>query len=1374
MFTLPMEMIPYSRRSLSLQITFYGCFLALLLVLTDSGRAQSIPNPSFEANTFTNYPGYASTNGGSISGWTISDSSRVGLNPAGSNPFADNGAIPNGTNVAFIQGNGAVNTLSTTITGLTANRTYMVTFRANQRSSYGPPACSWSLKGGAFVPFTAAPAVGGSNPYYTNSGTFTATLSATAALALRNTSADDTAVLLDDFSIVAVPRPVTMPATSLTLTTATLNGTVLPGNSISNYFEYGTTTNYGNVTPRDSISGNETDYNIAVSAAINGLLAGTLYHFRLVVSNSTSIEKGADLTFTLPAVSAVMTQPATDVTVTTATLNAMVNAGGVASYNFQYGTTTNYGNVTEINLTASTNNVTVSTGISVLPGTLYHFRIVINNSVGTNAGTDVTFITPSLVPAIFNPSFEFDTFTNAPGYASGNGGTITGWAISNPARIGLNPAGGSLFANNGATPDGTNVAFIQSNGQTNILSTIITGLAVNRTYKVTFRANQRSSGVTFDRREPICSWSLNGGAFVAFTASLEVNSNPYYTNSNTFVASAITAPLSLQNATSYDSAVLLDNFSITAVSRTVTQPATGVTVTNAILNGTVNAGDATDYYFQYGTTTNYGNIATGSSVAAGTNKTSVSATISGLTTGTIYHFRLVTTNSNSFETGADFTFTPARIPAAVTQPATSVTPTTATLNGTVNAGGVTGYYFQYGTTTNYGSFTTVSSLPASTNDFAVSAAINGLSPGILYYFRLVATNSFGSNAGASISFVTEPSIPTVVTLPATGVSNTVAQLNGTINPNASATTYYFQYGVNLNYGSFTPGIAVGSGVSSLDVNASLSGLTPGLTYHARLVASNGVGIVSGRDIQFGAPALALNGPSVLTNECHVPVTIPGATISGAPLAIAAGDFHSLLLKSDRTVVAWGANDYGQTNVPVGLTNVVAIAAGKNHSLALKEDGTIVAWGANNLGQTQVPVALGYAVVTAIAAGGDHCMALKSDGTVTVWGYNSFYEIDRLPDLHNVVAITAGNFHFLALKNNGTVDGWGGLSFEPFFPTDLSNVVAIAAGNYHSLALKSDGTVTQFGDYFHSINAPPAGLTDVAAIAASGSHSMALKSDGTIIAWESSGFGATTVPAGLSNVVAIAAGNSHFLSLKSDGTITAWGNNFFGQTNIPAGLNILNLTMGTSGTVNFDSPGSYTLTYASTNALGAIATATRTVIVQDTLPPVITLLGSNPLFITNLSNLPFVDPGATALDLCGGAFPITSSNNVNVNFPGAYTIDYHSTDSGGHSSSAIRNVVVTTLPTLVGDQNGDGIVSQSELDAVYANYAPNSPWLYMTNVAGLGGTNVTFSLPNSALGAFSVEYSTNLTDWLQLGSATPRYGFEDTNAPAIPQRFYRLR
>jgi hypothetical protein len=92
----------------------------------------------------------------------------------------------------------------------------------------------------------------------------------------------------------------------------------------------------------------------------------------------------------------------------------------------------------------------------------------------------------------------------------------------------------------------------------------------------------------------------------------------------------------------------------------------------------------------------------------------------------------------------------------------------------------------------------------------------------------------------------------------------------------------------------------------------------------------------------------------------------------------------------------------------------------------------------------------------------------------------------------------------------------------------------------------------------------------------------------------------------------------------------------------------------------------------------------------------------------------------------------------------------------------------------GDLNGDGIVSASELNLVLNTYLATSPYLQMTNTIGLGSNTVTFALTNDFAGAFTVEYSTNLTDWQPLGQATPRYLFTDPNASSTPQRFYRLR
>jgi len=205
--------------------------------------------------------------------------------------------------------------------------------------------------------------------------------------------------------------------------------------------------------------------------------------------------------------------------------------------------------------------------------------------------------------------------------------------------------------------------------------------------------------------------------------------------------------------------------------------------------------------------------------------------------------------------------------------------------------------------------------------------------------------------------------------------------------------------------------------------------------------------------------------------------------------------HSLALKSNGTVVAWGHNNYGQSTVPGGLSSVVAISAGVYHSLALKSNGTLVAWGDNHYGQSWVPP--GLSGVVAIAAGQDHNLVLRSDGTVLAWGRNDYGQSFVPFGLSNVAAIAGGGSHSLALKSDGTVVAWGaggpGQSGDPHYgqstvPSGLSNVVAIAAGEEHSLALRSDGTVVAWGSNTYIV---PGGLSNVVAISAGGSLSMAL-------------------------------------------------------------------------------------------------------------------------------------------------------------------------------------------------------------------------------------------------------------------------------------------
>ena len=248
-----------------------------------------------------------------------------------------------------------------------------------------------------------------------------------------------------------------------------------------------------------------------------------------------------------------------------------------------------------------------------------------------------------------------------------------------------------------------------------------------------------------------------------------------------------------------------------------------------------------------------------------------------------------------------------------------------------------------------------------------------------------------------------------------------------------------------------------------------------------------------------------------------------------------------------TLVAWGLNNLGQTDIPAGLSNVVAIAAGGFNTTALKSDGTVVAWGNVSVGETDIPA--GLSNVVGIAAGEYSTFAIKNNGTVVAWGYNFYGQMDIPAGLSNITAVAVGYNHSVALKSNGTLVTWGDDSYgQTDVPAGLSNVVAIAAGGLFSVALKSDGTVVAWG-----LMDIPEGLSHVVAVAAGYNHTVALKKDGTVVAWGGDSFGQTDVPTGLTNVTAIASGWNHTVALKNDGTVVAWGDDSYGQTDVPAGL-----------------------------------------------------------------------------------------------------------------------------------------------------------------------------------------------------------------------------
>ena len=208
--------------------------------------------------------------------------------------------------------------------------------------------------------------------------------------------------------------------------------------------------------------------------------------------------------------------------------------------------------------------------------------------------------------------------------------------------------------------------------------------------------------------------------------------------------------------------------SIAGVALAATSPsaatgaATKVSNTTAVLNGTIHPnGHATQYDFIYGPTTAYGATSLVRTVPAGTKAVAVSRTITGLTPGTTYHYRISADSSGGVVGGADRSFTTTGHPpaAVVTGGAVSVGKTVATPTGAINPeGATTTWTIQYGLTTAYGMQNFAGTLPALTTTLTVSAQLTGLAPATLFHYRIVAYHgSSVVSAGADSTFFTEPS-----------------------------------------------------------------------------------------------------------------------------------------------------------------------------------------------------------------------------------------------------------------------------------------------------------------------------------------------------------------------------------------------------------------------------------------------------------------------------------------------------------------------------------------------------------------------------------------------------------------------------------------
>jgi hypothetical protein len=201
-------------------------------------------------------------------------------------------------------------------------------------------------------------------------------------------------------------------------------------------------------------------------------------------------------------------------------------------------------------------------------------------------------------------------------------------------------------------------------------------------------------------------------------------------------------------------------------------------------------------------------------------------------------------------------------PDANTGTGAALSPTSATLDGTVNLSGVplTDCHFEYVTDADFlsGGFSSAESVPCDTNasaipanfdEHAVSATVTGLDQATTYHFRISAANVNGTTIGAE-ALVPGPALVETVGSPIRTTSTAILQ--GRVYPRGAAATYQFEYGTSISYGQTTPAQPGGSGTQVRYVAQPISGLQANTTYHYRVVADNGTpgGSVVGDDRTF--------------------------------------------------------------------------------------------------------------------------------------------------------------------------------------------------------------------------------------------------------------------------------------------------------------------------------------------------------------------------------------------------------------------------------------------------------------------------------------------------------------------------------------------
>ena len=913
-----------------------------------------------------------------------------------------------------------------------------------------------------------------------------------------------------------MPVVIALPATTITNREATLNGTVNAcGTSSAVTFEYGTTTAYGTTLPGHPGWLAETSA-VAANVTLTGLLPGTQYHYRVSANGVHSIDQTF---FTRNPI--IDTLPVTDVTSSGAVLNGTVNAGGVTTaIAFEYGTTKYYGTTVPADppLVDNPSATAVSSELSnLLPGTLYHFRVIGD----TVPGADQTFVTgfPTLTTLTADNITACSAKLN--GTVNASGGTIAVSFEYVVATDSLTTRWSTLPATPATVSGATATA----------VSATVGGLLPETQYLYRVTANGAcgdNQSFCSQRASLSASWSnptqsplsFDGGDYTGSTISFTLNCDP--TNRTLIVIkNNTTDPIQsrFDNLAQWQPVTLRysgftyhfranyfggDGYDLVLEQESPPTPPGAAAF--------VGVGQASGAQLTNGVgTIDFGEKFVGESVSQTfTIRNNGTDSLTGL---------MITWDGNG---AADFAISSSQLaPLAPNEQTTFTTTFTPSVSGLRTAA-----LHLFSNDPLNGNFTI--NLAGSGCSTSAGGSLNAVfnSPS-----DVPLTASSYTARGYSISLSLNCALVTneLMVIKNTGFD----PIRGQFSNLQQGQLVGYDFVANYHGGTGNDLVLVRGGISVCHASALAADVPP---CPKRVIAGN-EGLLQGKTIMAAIPrsngglllcadgtlaAWGSNSSGQLgdgtTTDSAVPVavsTAAGSALYGKTVvAIAAGgatssDQYFLALCSDGTVAGWGYNGYQQLgwrggysfhSIPVSINEtigselsgktVTAIAGSNQYSLMLCSDGSVVALGLY-YGNTYGPLVLNTATnsalyrktVTAIATGG---LVLCSDGTVV----DSGAVVDTATDpsaLHGktVTALSRGEgqngSHCLALCSDGTVAAWGANSYGQLGDGTVSyaatpvavntgigsslfgkTVVAVSAGDGVSKALCADGTVASWG------------------------------------------------------------------------------------------------------------------------------------------------------------------------------------------------------------------------------------------------------------------------------------------------------------------------